>query len=543
MIKSVQATDDTVGAYFFYGRIASIYKMLNENEKSIYWYKKVLVNGGNDPGLFYEANNVLITLMIKEGKKKEVLEMLLRLIKKQPPATDWEKVTVATRLGDCYSLEGKDDLAEKYYLQAVTLAERKLPKHDRLLANKVMADFYFSRKRYALAGIYLHKTLAVQRGVGEADTIRNTYLELFKTDSATGNYFSAIKNYQRYKSLTDSIFTVAKERQIAELQLQYENDQKVQRLENKGKLQQAELQRGATVRNFIVAGAGLLLLFLLLFLVMIYKRYRQKQHSNKLLQAQQQEISLINQSLELTVTEKESLLKEKEIILTEKDNLLIEKDWLLKEVHHRVKNNLHTVICLLESQELYLENDALEALEICQRRIYAMSLIHQKLYQSDDIEMVDMSLYIKEFVQYLADSFGAPAGITIRSVVEPTKLALSQAIPLGLILNEAVTNSFKYAFPGGNTGEIFFGLKKAGLKMELVIADDGIGIQRKVEERETPNTLGIELMKGLTADLDGNITFDTSTGTKISVIFAVDSLIRAGKTGLISKNASKIYDN
>jgi len=103
-----------------------------------------------------------------------------------------------------------------------------------------------------------------------------------------------------------------------------------------------------------------------------YRRYRQKQYSNRLLQAQQQEIGQINQNLQLIVTEKDSLLKEK-------DTLLIEKDWLLKEVHHRVKNNLHTVICLLESQEIYLENDALEAIEICQRRIYAMSLIHQKL--------------------------------------------------------------------------------------------------------------------------------------------------------------------
>jgi two-component sensor histidine kinase len=113
--------------------------------------------------------------------------------------------------------------------------------------------------------------------------------------------------------------------------LQYKKDQKVQRLENKGKLQQVELQHAGTVRNFIIAGAGLLFLFL----VMGYRRYRQKQHNNRLLQKQQQKINLINQSLQLTVAEK--------------DSLLIEKDWLLKEVNHRVKNNLHMVISLLES--------------------------------------------------------------------------------------------------------------------------------------------------------------------------------------------------
>jgi two-component sensor histidine kinase len=255
-----------------------------------------------------------------------------------------------------------------------------------------------------------------------------------------------------------------------------------------------------------------------------------------LLQAQQQEINLINQNLELTVAQKDSLLKEK-------DALLIEKDWLLKEVHHRVKNNLHTVMCLLESQELYLENAALAAIEISQRRIYAMSLIHQKLYQSEDIEWVDMTLYIKEFVQYLADSFGAPANISIRSVVEPTNLGISQAIPLGLILNEAVTNAFKYAFPDNKTGEIFVGLTKTGNNTELVIADDGIGIQCRADESEPPNSLGIELMKGLTNDLKGNINFDTDSGTRITIIFALDPLNGVRKTGFNSKHLSTAYDS
>jgi two-component sensor histidine kinase/tetratricopeptide (TPR) repeat protein len=532
MIKSLQATGDTAQAYLLYSRIAAVYGRLNEDDKSIYWYKRALLNDPTDPGLFYDINNILVGLMIKEGKTKEALEFLLRLIKKQPPADDWAKLAVALRLGECYGLLGKDDLAEKYDQQAVIIAEGKLPKQDGLTANKRMADFYFSRKRYGQAGIYLHRVLAFPRGIGDVEMIRGTYHMLFRVDSATGNYLSAIKNYQQYKLLTDSIFTVAKAKQITQLQLQFEKDQKVQQLEDKAKLQQAELQHAGAARNLTISGAGLLLLSL----AMVYRRYRQKQHSNRLLQAQRQEINLINQSLQLLVTEKDTLLKEK-------DTLLLEKDWLLKEVHHRVKNNLHTVICLLESQEIYLENDALEAIEICQRRIYAMSLIHQKLYQSEDIEMVDMCLYIKEFVQYLADSFGPPANIRINSGVEPANLGISQAIPLGLILNEAVTNAFKYAFPNNKPGEIFIGLKQAGKNLELLIADNGIGIQHRVEEGEPPNSLGIELMRGLTRDLKGNITFDTGTGTRIAVIFEMDSLDGPRRTGIITKPSSIAYDN
>lgn len=532
MIKSMQATGDTAQAYLLYSKIASVYNNLNENEKSKYWYNRALINGAKDPRFFFDIDNSLTALMIKEGKNKEALEFLLGQIKRRPPVSIFDKLAVVERLAECYSLVGKDELAEKYYQQEIILAKRTLSKYNELVAYEQMGDFYFSRKRYGPAGIYLRKVLDMPRGIGYVEMIRSTYLALFKMDSATGNYQSAIKNYQQYKSLTDSIFTIAKAKQITQLQLQFEKDQKVQQLEDKGKLQQAELQQAGTVKNFTIAGAGLLLLFL----AMVYRRYRQKQYSNRLLQAQQQEINQINKSLQLIVSEKDILLKEK-------DTLLTEKDWLLKEVHHRVKNNLHTVICLLESQEIYLENDALEAIEICQRRIYAMSLIHQKLYQSEDIEMVDMCLYIKEFVQYLADSFGPPANIRIRSAVEPANLGISQAIPLGLILNEAVTNAFKYAFPDNRSGEIFIGLKKAGKNMELVIADDGIGIQHRVEGSEPPNSLGIELMNGLTRDLKGNITFDTGAGTRIAVIFAVDALDGAGKTEINSKRSSTVYDN
>jgi two-component system, sensor histidine kinase PdtaS len=495
-IKCVQSTGDTARAFGLYLRMSAVYSSLNDKEKSQYWSKRALINGAKDPELYYEISHRLISPMIKDGKKKEALEFLLKLIKKKPPIADWEKQTIATQLGECYDALGEDELAEKYYQQAIQLAEKTLMKYDDLMAYKQLGDFYLSRKRYTPTSIYFHKVLAFPRGVGDVEMIRSTYLGLFKTDSATGNFLSAIKNYQRYKSLTDSIFTVAKAKQITQLQLQFEKDQKVQQLEDRGKLQQAELEHAGTFKNVTIGG----IVLSLLIAGLLYRQSRLRKKSNELLA-----------------------------------RLLTEKEWLLKEVHHRVKNNLHTVICLLESQAAYLENDALKAVENSQHRIYAMSLIHQKLYQSEDIKMIDMDLYIKEFVQYLADSFGPPANVSIRSVIEPLKLGVSQAIPLGLILNEAVTNAFKYAFPDNKPGEIFISLKLADNRIELVIADNGIGFQRQVDENE-PHSLGIELMKGLTRDLKGSITFNNGVGTGITVAFAVDSLDSSDITGINSKH-------
>jgi two-component sensor histidine kinase len=147
-------------------------------------------------------------------------------------------------------------------------------------------------------------------------------------------------------------------------------------------------------------------------------------------------------------------------IITEKNgllqNLVREKEWLLKEVQHRVKNNLHTLLCLLESQASHLKNEGLAAVEVSQHRIYAMSLIHQKLYQAEDIRTVLIDKYIAEFVDYLGDSFEGRSEVHFMLDIEPIRLAVSQAIPLALIINEAVTNSMKYAFPDKRPGHYHY---------------------------------------------------------------------------------------
>jgi len=228
-------------------------------------------------------------------------------------------------------------------------------------------------------------------------------------------------------------------------------------------------------------------------------------------------------------------------VITQKNEMLQrlvkEKEWLLKEVHHRVKNNLHTVICLLESQAAYLENDALKAIENSQHRIYAMSLIHQKLYQSDNVKAIDMAVYIPELIQYLEDSFGTSDQIHFYLDIEQINLNITHAIPLGLIINEAVTNSIKYAFPTGWEGEIVISLKGDGNLIKLELADNGIGIPEMEQEENEPESLGIELMKGLSSDIDATISFKINNGTVIVIEFNRDTLI--DQDGLFNRLAEK----
>jgi len=178
---------------------------------------------------------------------------------------------------------------------------------------------------------------------------------------------------------------------------------------------------------------------------------------------------------------------------------------------------------MLESQARYLENDALEAIETSQQRIYAMSLIHQKLYQSDDIKTINMATYIPELVQSLIDAFGIVSQIHFKLNIQAMDLSLSHAIPLALIINEAVTNSIKYAFPENQKGEISISMGDDGTQIILELADDGIGMPQ-IDHDAEPSSLGLRLIRGLSEDIDAETRFENDNGTRITIKFKTDPL-------------------
>lgn len=208
-------------------------------------------------------------------------------------------------------------------------------------------------------------------------------------------------------------------------------------------------------------------------------------------------------------------------------HLVEEKEWLIKEIHHRVKNNLHTITSLLESQSAYLRDEAFEALRDTQHRVFAMSLIHQKLYQPEkNVTKINMAVYIHELVNYLGESFQIGKRIRVEMELEPVHLDISLAVPLGIVLNEAITNSIKYAFPGNEKGVITVAIKKTGDTIFIFsVADDGIGLPQEYDPLRS-TTLGMKLMKGLSDDIAANFTIDNKQGTHISIEFAVDNSLR-----------------
>lgn len=193
----------------------------------------------------------------------------------------------------------------------------------------------------------------------------------------------------------------------------------------------------------------------------------------------------------------------------------------MKEVHHRVKNNLQIVIGLLNLQSDYLNDDvAVNAILESRHRIQAMAMLHQKIYQSDDMATISMTHYIGELVNYLKQSFNTGKQILFDFQIDEIDLDIVQAVPIGLILNEAITNSVKYAFPEFRDGKISISLfRKVEERIVLQVIDDGIGFPIGFNPTES-ESFGLKLIQGLAGDLDGMLTIDSTVGTSLTVDFA-----------------------
>jgi two-component system, sensor histidine kinase PdtaS len=248
------------------------------------------------------------------------------------------------------------------------------------------------------------------------------------------------------------------------------------------------------------------LLMLLALVAVAYDRYRIKRRSTHLLLLQKQDID--HKDLEL------------QELNAAQNKLLNENEWLLKEIHHRVKNNLQIAMSLLNTQSFYLENEkALAAIRQSRNRMYAMSLIHQRLYQSDNLELIHMNRYIPELIDYIEESYAGDRKIRFRMNIDQVKLDVAQAVPIGLIINEAVTNSIKHAFPGKTGGTIDIVLKSLDDdRMLLEIADDGVGLKADYDIHRT-KTMGMELIDTLNRQIDGTMTVENRDGLFISIIF------------------------
>lgn len=385
-----------------------------------------------------------------------------------------KKYNVAIKyLKEIYKVQGNLELTIRYY--------------------NLLSKCYLKLNELENAKLYISKALIMVDSSQLPNSKMDVFLTTSKIDEKTNNYFEAFIYYKKHALLKEENYEKNKEDRISELQIDFDVAEKNNSIKNLKILQLEKDNKISNQRNFIILICIVLFVLFLSFFIFI--------KINKLLK--QKNAIIESNNLQLVAS-----IKEKEI--------------LLKEIHHRVKNNLQLVMSLLyiQSKEKGINMD--DFIEISQSRIISMALIHENLYQTNDLCKVDFSEYINNLIESIGANYNNFRNeIQLEANVEQVYLDIQKAIPLGLIINELISNAYKHGFINSNKGKIIIQLKQLDCNFELIVKDDGIGISNK---QSSNKTLGLELVKQLTAQINGVLEVNNNSGTEYKILFKATSI-------------------
>jgi two-component system, sensor histidine kinase PdtaS len=325
---------------------------------------------------------------------------------------------------------------------------------------------------------------------GDKYYLQHAYKELGTAYATTGDFESAHTAFLKYDNLKDSVFTAEADRRMAKFQTEFEVAQKEATIST----QRQSLQQQKSLQR-LTYGVVCLLVFIL---VGLYWNFRNNKRISRKLEVLNSALANKNKQL---------------------DKRNAENELLLKEIHHRVKNNLEVVSSLLALQSAQIDDpDIQDAMLSSQNRVNSMGILHQKLYQSEELAFIEMKNYFVNLSENILDSYNAAERVTVDCSMNEIELDVDTAVPIGLIVNELLTNSLKYAFPKGQKGIVTLSLKDIGEnRMQLRIADNGIG--KPLNALPHGTGFGTQLVTLLTRQLDGTIQQEVNDGTIISIQF------------------------
>jgi two-component sensor histidine kinase len=511
-IKNAEMMGDTsMEMCRIYNETGQAYAVLGKSEKAVAYEEKAIglaKKYGILGDLVFLKRNICFPLLAL-GRNEEAVQQIEDLGKmvnsRKKPLADMEQAAFLSTQITVYA-------AAKQYDKTMPRAkelERLLKKYPSTDYTYLFSDAlitHFSHfHQWKEAEAYADSLVRLAQSINTIEMLTESYLMKSRADSAFGDLRSALTNYQLYKKVSDSAFNEASSFQLAQFQVEFETEKKdnaIKTLQQQQEIQKARLERSRTTNTIVISSV----VVLALLLGLLYSRYRIKQQLNRQLEQKQQAINEKNTALEL--------------LLDDKDTLIREKDWLVKEIHHRVRNNLQIVISLLNAQAEFLESpSARSAIKESRERMEAIAIVHQKLYQTENNTLIRVRTYIFELVDNLRDCFASGSYIHFLLSVADIALDISQSVPLGLILNEAITNAIKYAYPKGEHGAVRISLQpKDGNRIELKISDDGKGLPPDFDWRNSPS-LGLQLINLLAEQLKGELFIVNNGGLEILLIF------------------------
>ncbi len=517
--------DDEPGKYDRLLAMQNLYKLhrLNQDYSSAErWATEALglAKELKDTFRIVQISSTIGAILIEEGKIEEGRERLLLSL---PQAIKLERlnyeallegeddpwydasdfwyskgISISTKVGILRSYLSEGRLSEPELLDGIAEVQRLIDNGEEYNSHEpplemlaVLTEFYSLKGSHNLALKYGGELLAFAEGAskGYSPRVRDALEVLHTTEARAGRTDQAYQTVVRLQEYAEGLRSKIESAQLVRAAAEIDLDEHARARAAAERATTAE-REAANLRSRYFWLALLAAAIVLSTLVWAYLR---SQRDQRLIAEQNQ---LVTQSLS-------------------------EKEVLLREIHHRVKNNLQIISSLLQKQaRLAGDGDAKRMAKEGQERIQSMALIHQNLYQSEQLSGVNIRSYLEDLGANIGRSNAKPGtDIELELAVEDQYLDLDTAIPVGLILNELLTNAYKYAFPEGGTGQIQVIFQRIGDHFELEVNDSGIGLPPDHAER-IKKSLGHNLVKGLVRQLEGSIEWlEPAKGTAVKIEF------------------------
>lgn len=451
--------------------IALVYARLSDHVRALEFHHKALATRhdiGNRRGMAQSYNNIA-NLYKESGNYDSAMVYYHRALKLKDRAGS---SSTLNNMGDVMLALNRLTEAENYFLESLKIKKEHGNHVGEIYTQNNLARLALLRKDYSQASKYLDITERQSQALGLLEELRMSYELRVRLLKETNQPAAAFRYSERLITVKDSLLTREKAEALAEIQTAYEvvaRDRQIALLEKDTALKQSAIQ----LRNAWVKGLSLVALLAVSIIGLVYWQYLREQHNKKRIQT------------------------------------------LLQELHHRVKNNLQILssVLSLQSQQL-TDEQALQAVRSSESRVNAMALIHRKLYPRDQARSINIKEYITELITYLVHTYGYYGKeIKLNLSLEPVQVDIDKAVPLGLIINELISNAFKHAYVDHPAPELIVDLRKEGKGALCIdIRDNGNGIRPPEETRG--NSFGLRLVNMLVSELKGKYETSTQHGTR-----------------------------
>ncbi len=467
-----------------YTNLGIIFQLNNDFEKALSNYQKAIDTAPDYKKNVKRSLVNIATIYNKQHKYDSALSIYTMAQVAMEKENDIYGLSIIhNNIGDVYFSLKQYPKAADQFRKAIDYKKQINNKQGQAIASKNLAEVLLKMGNIKEANTWVIKSLELSKEVNSKKQILDALLLSAKINQEAGSHSTANKFYSDYILLKDSLDNAEQIKAIEEIQEKYQSEhqqKEIAELEIKNKQSQLEMEKGNNQRNILLFVIVLTLVFA------VFLTY-----------------SILNN-------------KKSQRILAQKNELiqlaLGDKETLLKEIHHRVKNNLQIISSLLSLQTRYISDEkAIQAVNEGKNRVKSMALIHQKLYQKDNLTGIEMDDYIQHLVESLFVSYGISSNkIKFTTDIAPIRLDVDTAIPLGLILNELVSNALKHAFKNDG-GELLIELKEKNKKLHFKIKDNGKGVSEK--DKDKKEGFGLRLINSLARKLKATVSLDSAHGT------------------------------